>query len=133
MTLRYMIDTDVTSHLMRSRDQRLAQKVTRHADQVCISSVTLGELYYGAGLTERCSHHLAQIDDLKAVMPVLDFDAEAAANYGDIRAHLKRAGTPIGALDPMIAAHARSRGLVLVTAKLRHFGVVEGLRLETWL
>ena len=130
--LRYMLDTNTVSYLMRARDAKLAQKLARHEDQVCMSSIVLGELHYGAEAGPKRAHNLAEITDLLAVLPVLDFDAAAAEHYGQIRAALKLAGQPIGALDPMIAGHARSQGLALVTNNTKHFARVPGLLIEDW-
>jgi len=132
MPLRYMLDTNIVSYVLRARDPKLAARVIRSEDLVCTSSVVLAELHYGAELSGKREHNLGQIADLVAVLPVLDFDSDAAEHYGQIRAALKRAGQPIGALDPMIAGHARSRGLTLVTNNERHFSRIAGLAIENW-
>jgi len=132
MPLRYMLDTNIVSYVLRARDPKLAARVIRSEDLVCTSSVVLAELHCGAELSGKREHNLGQIADLVAVLPVLDFDSGAAEHYGQIRATLKRAGQPIGALDPMIAGHARSRGLTLVTNNERHFSRIAGLAIENW-
>ena len=130
--LHYMLDTDTVSYVMRAADAKLAGKFKRHENQVCISSITLGELFYGAELSAKRDTNFIEITNIRAVLPVLDFDAEAAEHYGHIRAALKQAGQQIGALDPLIAGHARARGVILVTNNTRHFERVSGLRLENW-
>jgi len=100
---------------------------------VTISSVVLFELWYGVAKGERRSHNTARIADfLAGPIKVLDFDAEDARESGDIRAALARAGTPIGPYDVLIAAQARRRGAVLVTANKNEFARVPGLQTQDW-
>jgi tRNA(fMet)-specific endonuclease VapC len=101
-------------------------------DTDTVSCIALGELFYGAESSQRRDYHLARIAELRAALPVTDFDGAAAEHYGQIRAALKLKGKPIGTLDPMIAGHARAKGLTLVTRNIRHFQRVSGLRVETW-
>jgi tRNA(fMet)-specific endonuclease VapC len=101
-------------------------------DAVCTSIVVACELRFGA--ERKGSDKLTQrVEQLLAAMPVLPFDDPADRHYADIRAELERAGTPIGNNDLFIAAHARSRGMTLVTHNLREFERVSGLRVEDWL
>ena len=72
------------------------------------------------------------MENFAARMPVLAFDEKAAAHFGEIRAVLERRGTPIGAYDLLIAGHARSEGVVIVTNNTKEFGRVDGLRIENW-
>ncbi len=131
--LRYMFDTDFCIRLIKAPPPTLAGRFEREAERICISSVTLGELYYGAEKSQRRVANLSAIADFSARLAVLDFDARAAEHFGDLRAELTRGGTPIGPYDTMIAAHARSLGLILVTGNLREFERVPGLRVEYWL
>ena len=97
-----------------------------------MSSITLGELYYGAEKSARPPDNIAAIDEFCARIEVLDFPAKAAAHYGAMRAELARRGTPVGALDLLIGAHARAEGLTLVTNNLREFERMPGLNVENW-
>jgi tRNA(fMet)-specific endonuclease VapC len=97
-----------------------------------ISSVTLGELIYGAELSEQLERNLAD-EGLTARLEVLPFDQMAATHFGQLRAELAKVGKPIGPYDQMIAGHARSLGLILVTNNVREFQRVPGLRLENWI
>ena len=100
---------------------------------VAISSIVLFELWYGVAKGERRSHNTARITDLLAgPIKVLNFDAEDARESGDIRATLARAGTPIGPYDVLIAAQARRRGAILVTANKNEFARVPGLQTQDW-
>jgi tRNA(fMet)-specific endonuclease VapC len=100
---------------------------------VTISSIVLFELWYGVAKGERRPHNTARIMDfLAGPIQVLNFDAEDARESGDIRAALARAGTPIGPYDVLIAAQARRRGAILVTANKNEFARVPGLQTQDW-
>jgi tRNA(fMet)-specific endonuclease VapC len=100
---------------------------------VTISSIVLFELWYGVAKSEHRSHNTARITDfLAGPIKVLDFDTEDARESGDIRAVLARAGTPIGPYDVLIAAQARRRGAILVTANKNEFARVPGLQTQDW-
>jgi len=131
MTARHLLDTDIAIEILRKRDAALRER-WRAAGRVSASSVSLVELRYGAARSAAVSQNDLAVDELSTAVDFLDFDAEAAAHAGDIRADLARHGTPIGPYDVMIAGHARSRGLVLVTRNAQEFGRVDGLRVEVW-
>ena len=100
---------------------------------VAISSIVLFELWYGVAKCERRSHNTARITDfLAGPIKVLNFDAEDARESGDIRAALARVGTPIGPYDVLIAAQARRRGAILVTANKNEFARVPRLQTQDW-
>lgn len=130
--LRYMLDTNTCIRAMRADiTSSLAGRFNRHAEQICISSIVLAELYYGAENSRHIADNLSQIEQFAArLQSILDFDPEAAADFGRIRAALRQ--TPIGPLDTLIAAHARSRDLIVVTGNLGEFGRVPGLVVEEW-
>ena len=90
------------------------------------------ELLYGAHKSQSVRRNLDAVEGLLARLDVLDFDVSAAEHAGEIRATLARSGMPIGPYDIMIAGHARSRGLTLVTYNTSEFERVSGLRLENW-
>lgn len=122
MSSLYMLDTDITSYLIKGRHKELeAHFKTVPASSICVSSITRGELIYG--LKKLSSNHRLQIDVpffLKAVR-VLCWDADAADQYAQIRYSLESAGQTIGIADAMIAAHAISAEAVLVTNNVRHY------------
>ena len=95
--------------------------------------MTLAELLHGAEKSSRPIEIRQQVEGFAARLDVLPFDGEAAAHYADIRAELERKGNLIGPYDLMIAGHARSRGLVVITGNLDEFNRVAGLRAEDWL
>ena len=132
----YLLDTDVLSNLMkRSPSVPLLAKVAAvPPQQQHTSSITLGELIYGANrLRQRSTKLLDQIDKLVTNLSVLPFDATAAKRYGEVRALLESWGTPVGDADLRIAAIALARGLTVVTANTRHFQRIPGLAVENWI
>ena len=102
------------------------------ADGLCTSDVVLYELLYGAERSDRPIQVRQEVERFAARLSVLPFDDDAAAHAADIRAALHRSGNVIGPYDLMIAGHARSRGLVVVTGNLGEFRHVDGLRAEDW-
>ena len=130
--LRYMLDTNTCVDALKAdRTSKLAARFNRHAEQLCISSLVLAELHFGAENSRRVTENLRQIEAFAARLEaILDFDRQAAVEYGRVRASLRR--QPIGPLDTLIAAQALSRRLILVTSNLAEFSRVPGLRLETW-
>ena len=130
--LKYMLDTNICIYVNKNRPPETREAFNRHAGQICISSVTWGELVYGAEHSARPEENLAVIEGMSARLEVLAFETHDANHFGQIRSELYRIGNPIGPYDMMIAGHARARGLVLVTNNLREFERVPGLRTENW-
>ena len=131
----YLLDTDILSNLMkRDPSPSLEAKMASvPADAQFASSITLGELIYGAK-KKGSSRLMQEIEDRVAShLLVLPFDAEAARRYGEVRAELESRGTPIGDADIRIASIALVRGLIVVTGNTKHFDRVAGLPVENWL
>lgn len=133
MTLRYMLDTNICIALLRNRDQTIKPRLASHATEIAISSVVLHELLFGAERSARPVENRIAVDDFASRMEVLPFDNGAAAHAAEIRASLAARGATIGSYDVLIAGHARSRGLSVVTANMREFVRVDGLRCENWI
>ncbi|WP_045881460.1 type II toxin-antitoxin system tRNA(fMet)-specific endonuclease VapC [Pseudomonas chlororaphis] len=131
--LKYMLDTNICIFTIKNKPQEVREAFNRQHGRLCISSVTLMELMYGAEKSAAPERNLSVIEGFVARLEVLAYDHEAAIHSGQLRAELARAGTPIGPYDQLIAGHARSRGLVLVTNNVREFERVPGLRIEDWL
>lgn len=131
--LRNMLDTNLCIRLLRDRPQGLRPRFNAEADSLCISTITLAELLHGAARSARPAENRRAVEGLAARLAVLAFDEDAAAHAGEIHAELGRRGQVIGPYDILIAGHARSRGLVVVTANLGEFQRVDGLRAEDWL
>ena len=131
----YMLDTNICIYVIsrNHHNKRATEKVAEHiGNDLCISSVTLSELEYGISKSSAPEKNRKALYQFLSSIPVLDYDSEAAMEYGDIRATLERSGTVIGSLDMMIAAHARSRGYTIVTNNIREFDRVPYLRVENW-
>lgn len=130
--LKYMLDTNMVIYAIKNRPQRVKETFQQHDGLMCISSVTWGELVYGAERSQQTERNLADIEALAARLEISPMDTKAATHFGQVRAELYNAGQPIGPYDMMIAGHARSLGLILVTNNLKEFKRVPGLRLENW-
>ncbi len=130
---RYMLDTDICIYVIKNRPPEVRDLFNARSEHICLSSITVAELIYGAEKSQRREHNISAVENFTARLDILAFEATAAGHYGDIRANLEREGKLIGPYDLMIAGHARSRGLVLVTNNTREFDRVDGLRVENWL
>ncbi|MFC0633469.1 type II toxin-antitoxin system VapC family toxin [Brevundimonas balnearis] len=127
-----MIDTSVCIRALRARSPSLRERFEAEADQIAISSVVFMELLHGARVSARPRQHRMEVEDFVDRLRVLDLDQAAADHAADIKADLRLKGTPIGVHDTLIAGHARSRGMVLVTGNLKEFRRVDGLRCIDW-
>ena len=130
--LRYMLDTNFCIRVLRDRPPGMRERFNAEAGSLCISTVVLTELLYGAAKSARPQHNRDQVEHFAARLEVLPFDQEAADHAADIRATLEREGRMIGGYDVLIAGHARSRGVIVVTHNMREFTRVDGLRCEDW-
>jgi tRNA(fMet)-specific endonuclease VapC len=131
--LRYLLDTNLCIRVLRDRPQSIRARFNAEADGLCLSTIVLTELFHGAAKSARPVENRREVERFASRLEILPFDADAAAHAGDIRATLERAGRSIGGYDVLIAGHARSRGLTVVTGNLGEFSRVEGLRAEDWL
>jgi tRNA(fMet)-specific endonuclease VapC len=133
MPLRYMMDTDICSYIMKGTHPLLLRKLQSvPIGEVCISVISKAELLYGVELSPKRKHDEAAVGAFLRHVEVVDFADTCAAHYARIRAELKRRGAMIGANDLLLAAHARSFGLTLVTNNVREFARVRGLSVENW-
>ncbi|MCU0754915.1 MAG: tRNA(fMet)-specific endonuclease VapC [Xanthomonadales bacterium] len=130
--LKFLLDTNIVIYVIKNRPAIARERFMRHQDQLCISTVTMMELVYGAERSQQIERNLRDIEQFAARLEVLPYDTAAAIHTGQIRAELARIGQPVGPYDQMIAGHARSRGLVLVSNNTREFSRISGLRLEDW-
>ena len=131
--MRYMLDTNICVYLIRRRPGMLAQALAQHSTaDVTISAITVADLEFGVQKSIHVAQNRQALDLFLAPFTFLEFDQDAATTYGSVRAFLESQGTPIGSLDTLIAAHALSRGLTLVTNNTREFSRVPGLTVEDW-
>ncbi|MBV1689068.1 type II toxin-antitoxin system VapC family toxin [Novosphingobium sp. G106] len=128
-----MLDTNLCIRALRDRPPEIRERLKAEYDTVCISAVVRYELYVGIALAQGTARERREIDEFLSPFACLPFDDEAAFHAADIRVDLTRKGQLIGPNDLLIAGHARSLGLKVITGNLREFQRVEGLRSEDWL
>ena len=129
----YMLDTDISIYVMKRSHPSLIERLKRTPiGDVCISVITKAELLLGVELSRKRADDQAAVDEYVRHVEVLDFPEDAASHYAQIRADLKPHGAMIGANDLLIAAHARSLEMTLVTNNVSEFRRVNGLKIENW-
>ena len=130
---RFMLDTDISSYVMNRASANVIRRLEAVAvSDVCISAISGSELEFGVELSPRRAKDRHALDVFLRHVQVLDYPADAAVHYAQIRAFLKTNGIMIGANDLLIAAHARCLSLTLVTNNTREFIRVPGLGIENW-
>jgi len=131
--LRYMLDTNIISELIHNPRGTVTDRIVREGEtSVCTSIVVVAELWFG--VKKKGSARLArQAEAVISAIEILPLDEPADREYAKLRCYLEKAGKPIGPNDMLIAAHALSLKLVLVTANLREFSRIPGLQTENWL
>ena len=131
--MRYMLDTNICIYLIKHKPLQVFEKLQEHnPDEICISAVTYAELVHGVEKSKAVERNRLALTILLSNIEILDFDMNAAEEYGRIIADLEKKGTPIGPLDMMIAGHAKSLGYTIVTNNVGEFKRVEGLQYENW-
>jgi len=131
--LRYLLDTNILSDLVRNPQGEVAAHITKAGeDSIAISIVVAAELRYGAAKSNSAKL-VKRINLILSALEILPLDRPADHQYAEIRHHLTRQGTPIGPNDLLIAAHALANNLTVVTANIGEFSRVPGLKVENWL
>jgi tRNA(fMet)-specific endonuclease VapC len=130
--LRYLLDTNLCIRVLRDRTPALRERFNSEADGLAISTIVLTELLHGAAKSARPDANRREVESFAGRLEVLAYDAAAAHHAAHIRAALERHGQSIGSYDVLIAGHARSWGLAVVTGNRGEFGRVDGLRCEDW-
>ncbi|MGA2401430.1 MAG: type II toxin-antitoxin system VapC family toxin [Syntrophobacteraceae bacterium] len=129
----FMLDTNICIYIIKNHPVEVLQKLKRFSpSDLVISAITVCELEYGASKSSNPEKNRQTLIKFLAPFEICPLGEQAAAHYGDIRAHLERSGKLIGAMDLLIAAHARSLSLTIVTNNLKEFDRVPGLRIENW-
>ncbi len=131
--MKYMLDTNICIYAIKHKTETVIKNFLSHVpEEMCVSAITYAELMHGVEKSMAVEKNRIALSLFLSPLTVLDFHAPAAEEYGKIRAELERQGTPIGPMDLLIAGHARSEGLVLVTNNIREFCRVERLMVEDW-
>lgn len=128
--MKHMLDTNIVSHLFKRHPGVVNRMAHLAPADVCISSITEAELLYGAD-KKQSSGLKETIRKFLSTITICDWDSDAAATYGKLRADMEKRGKMMGDLDQLIAAHALSRGTTMVTND-RAFGMVPELSVEDW-
>jgi tRNA(fMet)-specific endonuclease VapC len=127
----YMLDTDICSYIIKRRPESLADKFEERAETLCVSVMTAAELRFGAEKLGRAA--LVELVEAFLERPaILDWTAEVTFHYARVRSAIEGVGKPIGNMDLLIAAHAVSQRLTLVTNNIKHFSHVPDLKVEIW-
>lgn len=131
--MKYMLDSNMCIYIIKKHPESVLKKFTKlEIGEVCISSITLAELMYGVQKSHHQQKNKAALDEFTSPLEIMPFNEEAATHYGHVRAYLENKGTPIGALDMMIAAHVQCLGSILVTNNKKEFYRVPNLKIEDW-
>jgi tRNA(fMet)-specific endonuclease VapC len=127
----FMLDTDVSSYIIKRRPVTLLERFEQHAETLSVSVMTAAELRFGAEKAGR-PKLVELVEAYLDRLAILDWTNEVSGHYARIRAELEGSGKPIGNMDLLIAAHAVSQRMTLVTNNLKHFSNVPGLKVEVW-
>ena len=131
--MKYMLDTNICIFVIKNKTESVLQKFMEHnPNDICISSITYAELLHGVEKSMAKEKNRIALTMFLSEIQIVSFDVLAAQSYGIIKANLQKKGQPIGPMDILIAAHAQSIGLTLVTNNTREFSRVENLVLEDW-
>jgi tRNA(fMet)-specific endonuclease VapC len=131
--MHYMLDTNVCIYIIKKKPAHVLKRFQRsRISDIGISSITLSELVYGSVKSSKPEQNHLALAQFAAPLEILSYDHSASQFYGHIRYHLEKRGTPVGALDMLIAAHALSAGCILVTNNEREFQRIPGLKIENW-
>ncbi len=131
--MKYMLDTNICIYAIKHKMETVIKNFLSHEpEEMCISSITYAELMYGVEKSTAIEKNRIALSLFLSPLTILEFQASAAEEYGKVRAELESKGMPIGPMDLLIAGHARSDGLILVTNNTREFCRVERLVVEDW-
>lgn len=131
--MNFLLDTNTCIYLIKKKPLEVLQRFNTYTvGDIGISSITAAELYFGVQKSQHPVQNQRALEQFLLPLAIVEFNSAAAAAYGSIRASLEQQGMPIGALDTLIAAHAVSLGLILVTNNTREFARIPELKLENW-
>ncbi|MBD2542889.1 type II toxin-antitoxin system tRNA(fMet)-specific endonuclease VapC [Planktothricoides raciborskii] len=131
--MKFLLDTNICIYIIKQKPAKVLEKFQRlNPSDVGISSITLAELEYGIAKSQQSDKNRIALNQFLITLEIVKFDEKASNIYGDVRAELERKGLVIGAMDMLIAAHAISLDLILVTNNVKEFSRIPNLRLENW-
>lgn len=129
----YMLDTNICIYAIKNKPEQVLEKLKENlSNGICISAITLAELQHGVEKSMNPEKNSMALLQFLSILDILPFDDLAAVEYGKICAYLQKRGTPIGTMDMLIAAHAKTENLIIVTNNVREFERVPNLKIENW-
>ena len=129
----YMLDTNICIYAIKNKPEQVLEKLKQNlSNGICISAITLAELQHGIEKSMNREKNSMALLQFLSILDILPFDDLAAVEYGKICAYLQKRGTPIGTMDMLIAAHAKTENLIIVTNNVREFERVPNLKIENW-
>jgi tRNA(fMet)-specific endonuclease VapC len=131
--MKYLLDTNICIYLIKKKPIEVIKKLSElNINDIGISSITLSELEYGVEKSSNPERNKIALIEFLSMIEIYDYDDKAAKEYGKIRTELEKKGIVIGSLDMLIAAHAKSRDMILVTNNEREFKRIKELLIENW-
>ncbi len=131
--MNFLIDTNICIYIMNKRPSDVISRFKKtDVGMIGISSITVSELQYGVSKSKSKNQNLKRLEEFLMPFEILSYDQMAAKYYGEIRSKLEKEGHIIGPLDMLIAAHALSKGLILVTNNEKEFKRIKTLKVENW-
>jgi len=131
--MEYLLDTNICIYIIKKKPFEVFEKFkTLTIGDVGISSITLAELQFGIEKSSNAEKNREALEKFLTPIEIIDYGFEASVEYGKIRAELEKKGIPIGPLDMLIASHAKSLDVVLVTNNMKEFESIAGLKIENW-
>ena len=131
--MKFLLDTNICIYIIKQKPPKVLQKFnTYQVGDIGISSITVAELEFGVHKSKFFTENQQALSQFLLPLEIMDFDRAAANVYGDIRAILEKQGTPINSLDTLIAAHALSLQVTLITNNVKEFSRVPNLKLDNW-
>ena len=129
----YMLDTNICIYAIKNKPEQVLEKLKENlSNGICISAITLAELQHGVEKSMNPEKNSMALLQFLSILDILPFDDLAAVEYGKICAYLQKRGTPIGTMDMLIAAHAKTEKLIIVTNNIREFEKVPDLKIQNW-
>ena len=131
--MKHLLDTNICIYIIKKKPPTVLNKLySCEIDDIAISSITVSELEYGVQKSQFQERSKLALTEFLLPFRIMNYDSEAASKYGLIRSSLEKLGQPIGAMDYLIAAHAMSLDLILVSNNIKEFSKIEGLKYENW-
>jgi tRNA(fMet)-specific endonuclease VapC len=131
--MKYLIDTNICIYIMNNHPPEVLEKF-KHigVGEVGISSISVSELHYGACKSKKIEQNIKRLEEFLYPFDILTYDENASREYGKVRSQLEKKGQIIGPLDMLIAAHAISRELAIITNNTKEFRRIRSLKVENW-